>query len=285
MSGEGPTLFIRQGEYLAARARLRFQRAESLYAKKLPDRLRAHVLESLITDRLIGEEAARLHVRASTAAVAMEMTAVRAAYGEGELAGLLVDTYQSEADLTRAVEARLTRRALLEREAFAALTVSDAEVDAAMAALPEAEQKVPERIHAAQIVLPSEEEAETVVKALVKKDADFAAMARAASIAPEGARGGDLGWFARGEMPAVFDEACWPLQVDEVSRAVPSQFGFHVCKVLARAPERPRTPEELRPVVRERLLTEKRRQAEAGDLGRLRARYQVVRHEPAPAAE
>lgn len=285
VSGEGPTLTITEGEYKAARARLRFQRAESLYAKKLPERLREHVLESLITDRLLEVEAERLHVRASTAAAAREMASVRASYQEGELAGLLADTYQSEADLVRAVERRLTRQALLEREAFAHVAVGDAEVDAAVEALPEADKKVPEKIHAAQIVLPTEEEATTLVRALGRKDADFAALARAASIAPEGARGGDLGWFARGEMPAVFDEACWPLQPGEVSHVVPSQFGFHVCKVLERAPERPRTPEELRPTVRARLLTEARRAAEAEYLARLAARYQVVRHEPPPAEE
>jgi peptidyl-prolyl cis-trans isomerase C len=285
VSGEGPTLVIAQGEYRAARARLRFQRAESLYAKRLPDRLKDHVLDSLITDRLVAEEAERLQVRASTAAVARELAAVRAAYREGELQGLLVDTYQTEADLARSVETRLVRRALLEREAFGAVKVSDAEVEAGVQALPDADKKVPERVHAAQIVLPTEEEALTVVRALARKDADFGALARAASIAPEASQGGDLGWFGRGEMPAVFDEACWPLQPGEVSHVVPSQFGFHVCKVLERAPERARTLEELRPGVRARLLTEKRREAEAQYLGRLRARYQVVRHEPPPATE
>ncbi len=68
----------------------------------------------------------------------------------------------------------------------------------------------------------------------VKKGANFAALAKKYSIdKASGAKGGDLGFFPRGQMVAPFDKAAFSMKVGEI-RLVKSQFGWHIIKVTAR---------------------------------------------------
>lgn len=276
VEGEAP-LIITVGQYRAASARLRLQLEESLHAEALPEALSEHVLDELIRGRLVTREAERLGVKASTTAVAREMASLRATYPEQELAQRLANTYQTEADLVRVIEWRLLASALLYQDAFKGLEVDDAELQALWQDLKPAERTKAPRIHAAQIVLATEEEAEAVHRAL-SRGADFATTARALSIAPEGARGGDLGWFAQGDMPKVFDGMCDPLEIGALSAVTPSPFGFHICVVLGREALRELTFDEMKAQLRERKLADKRREAESKYLAELQARYEVQRH-------
>ena len=64
-----------------------------------------------------------------------------------------------------------------------------------------------------------------------KAGADFATLARDYSEGPNAFKGGDLGFFARGEMVKSFDEAVFKLQPGQISDVVRSELGFHVIKL------------------------------------------------------
>ncbi|HEY7531062.1 MAG TPA: peptidylprolyl isomerase, partial [Gemmatimonadota bacterium] len=60
---------------------------------------------------------------------------------------------------------------------------------------------------------------------------DFAELAREASQDPGSARrGGDLGFFTRGQMVPEFDRVAWSLPEDSVSAPFASPFGWHIVK-------------------------------------------------------
>ena len=76
---------------------------------------------------------------------------------------------------------------------------------------------------------------------------DFAALANQFTEDPSGkGSGGDLGWFARGTMVKLFEEAAFALKPGEVSGVVETMFGLHVIKLEEQRPPAPGTAEQVR---------------------------------------
>jgi|APFre7841882724_1041349.scaffolds.fasta_scaffold00237_6 peptidyl-prolyl cis-trans isomerase D len=92
---------------------------------------------------------------------------------------------------------------------------------------------------------------------------DFAELAKKHSEDP-GSRdsGGDLGWFARGEMVPEFEGAVFNAKPGDLVGPVESQYGFHIIKVEGFTPERQQPFEEVEEQVKARVL-EGRAAAEA----------------------
>ncbi len=72
--------------------------------------------------------------------------------------------------------------------------------------------------------------AEKVLKQ-VRDGGDFAELAKKHSDGPTKEKGGDLGYFARGQMVKSFDEAAFNLEQGEISDIIRTRFGFHIIKM------------------------------------------------------
>ena len=74
------------------------------------------------------------------------------------------------------------------------------------------------------------------------KGADFEQTARAVSECPSAKKGGDIGEFARGgRLPKEIEEQAFRQDVGEIGPVVCSPMGFHILKVAAKMPKRPKT--------------------------------------------
>ena len=87
------------------------------------------------------------------------------------------------------------------------------------------------KVHAAHILVKTEQEANSILFDL-KRGASFEEMAKKHSICPSRSKGGDLGWFGKGQMVKEFETAAFSLPVGELSKPVKTQFGYHIIKVL-----------------------------------------------------
>jgi len=93
--------------------------------------------------------------------------------------------------------------------------------------------KPEEEVHARHILLPTEAEAQDVIKQL-KGGADFAKLAQDKSHDTGSAKqGGDLGYFTRAVMVKQFADAAFSMKPNEISdKPIKTEFGYHVIQVL-----------------------------------------------------
>lgn len=102
----------------------------------------------------------------------------------------------------------------------------------------------PLMVRARQIVVATEEEADSLRTRLVRGE-DFAELAKLHSLSPDAANGGDLGVFAKGQMPEEFDDIVFRYRVGNISKVVHSPYGYHLFKVEERLRPRALPMEEV----------------------------------------
>ncbi len=91
------------------------------------------------------------------------------------------------------------------------------------------------QIRLAHILVRSRAEADRAL-ARIREGTPFENVAATVSIDQTAAMGGDLGYMRRGEMVHELEEAAFALKVGEVSDVIPSNYGYHIIKVLDRHP-------------------------------------------------
>ena len=112
--------------------------------------------------------------------------------------------------------------------------------------------KVAEQVQVRHILIASPDDAGRAKAAQVLVDlqggADFAALAKEYSADPgSAAKGGELGFFAKGAMVPEFEEAAFALKKKgELSGLVKTKFGYHILQLEARRPAGVRSFEEVR---------------------------------------
>jgi parvulin-like peptidyl-prolyl isomerase len=140
---------------------------------------------------------------------------------------------------------------------------------------------IPEAVRAAHVIKnvddkTSEESALAAIRIVderIKAGGDFETIADELSDCP--GRGGDLGWFPRGEMVPEFDAVVFALNAGEISPVFRTPFGFHIAKVYDHVAQRMATFEEARPQIERQLMTEKHQKALERLCDYLRARATV----------
>lgn len=119
-----------------------------------------------------------------------------------------------------------------------------------------------ESVHARHILVKTEGEAKAVVNQLKGLRGDtlkskFIELAKEKSTGPSGPKGGDLGYFAQGQMVPEFNTKVFSMTVGTVSAPVKTQFGYHVIYLEDKKAGKTRAYTEVKSFIEQRLKMEK----------------------------
>lgn len=206
----------------------RFNRSGLKAERDAGAELKREFLNRLIERTMMLREAQRKRIKVGLPEINERIAAFKTEHGKDvkeELAGMGIDFEKWKSDLWE----ELMMQRLLTREVYKRVSVSSAEVRRYYQANPQEFEK-PEQVRVRQIVTDTEVEAKKALTAL-QSGADFAAVAREKSTAPEAANGGDLGYFAMGEMPGEFN-VVFGLPKNGLSSIVKSPYGYHIFKLV-----------------------------------------------------
>lgn len=232
------------------------------------------LVDDMINRRLLLQEADRNNVIVSIDDVESAYQRVRGGWEDSAFAEVLEQKDMTPAELKRELRDVITIRKYFRDQVFARIPVTDDEIEGYLREHPEMTLE-PEKIRVRQIVVKTQPEA-TNVQAELGRGMTFEDAAMKYSLTPDGKSGGDLGFFGRGTMPRFFDEVCFDLKIDEVSKVIPSEYGFHLFKLVDRRPEHQRSMEQVRDEVEALLRREKERDAQRRKIEELRRQSKIV---------
>ena len=138
----------------------------------------------------------------------------------------------------------------------------------------------PEAVTLRQIVVPTLNEARDLLRRLRREPRAFDTLARTRSRGPEGASGGYMGRFERGQLPPELEASAFALPEGGTSDVVATSLGYHVLRVDARQPARELSLEEARSLIHARLRRERAEDAQrefiAGVLARAKVNHEAA---------
>ena len=236
--------------------------------------LRRATLEEMIDRALVLAAAQQAGVTVSAENVDREILRLKAEYHGANFDEALAEGQLSQQELRERTRNRLIVEHYYVEEVFSRVAVTDAEIEAYYKEHAE-DFSQPEQVRAAQIVVKTLEEARRILNEIRSKGMGFDEAARRYSLSPDAKVGGDLGFFRKGVMPQVFDQACFSLAAGQISEVVTSDYGFHLFKVLDKRPAEKRSLDRAWAEVEKKLLRHKQEEAQKAALQALRAKANI----------
>jgi parvulin-like peptidyl-prolyl isomerase len=244
-------------------------------------RIQREVLDRMIGEELLWQEASRRDVVATDADVEAAVADIAERFGSVEKfrMRLAIDGW-TEAEYAGRIRREVSTRNFVEQALLAGVSVSDTEIHGFYIDNPE-QMRRPEQVAVRHILIklaPGSdaavvEAARGRIEALrveAAGGADFAQLARVHSEDSSASNGGDLGFISRGQMVRPFEEAAFALSPAEVSGVVRTIYGLHIIKAEARRGGELIPEAELREPIHDYLYSRKRQQAIRDEIARLR---------------
>lgn len=184
------------------------------------------IVDTLITNKVIEQEAEKQGVKISADAIEEELDAFIESYGGEESfnaaleqSGISLDNFKYD------IEIYLMTKELMSPD----IKVTEEDMETYFEEN-KAEFAQAEEVQASHILVEDEATAKEVLEK-VNAGEDFAELAKEYSTDGTAENGGDLGFFGTGQMVEPFEKAAFALEIGEVSDIVETEYGFHIIKV------------------------------------------------------
>jgi len=176
------------------------------------------VLERLITEKIILQEASKKNITVTDKEIEEEMARIKGMFPtEQEFINAVKQYYGMSVDMLRQ---RIKLDKLANKVRTADIKVSDAEMSKFLG----------ERRYLRHILVREESEAKAI-QALLKDNGDFAQLAKQRSTDPGSkSRGGLLGFVKKGDMVPDFEKVAFALKEGETSSIVKTPYGYHLIR-------------------------------------------------------
>ena len=233
-------------------------------------KVQKEILESLVDERLMLDEARRMKLDVNPGEIDAEIESLKSKRGwdDQKLAAVLAQAgFPSVADYRKHRERQRLIDQVLNFRVRGRTRVDEEAVKAAVEAELGADGGLLESraahilIRADEFVTPSRveeilENLNAIRAQITSGEISFEDAARRHSEDPAGRAGGDTGWFGKGEFAPSFESAVLRLSVGEISKAVRTEFGFHLIKLVdqRREPVSSTKRQEVTAKIRTRML-------------------------------
>ncbi len=232
------------------------------------EELKKDILEGLIEREVLYQESQKAGIKIADQKVDDQVAAIKKRFpNEEEFKKALAGMGLTEKEVREQIQHGLAIRELIDQKVANKVVITDEETKAYYDANPQLFNQ-PEEVKASHILIKVEPTADDATKAAARKKiedlqqklragGDFAELAKENSEGPSNVRGGDLGYFKRGQMVKPFEDVAYSMKIDEVSDLVETRFGYHLIKVSDKKPEQTLAYADVKDKIAQRLKQEK----------------------------
>ncbi|RLB27217.1 MAG: peptidylprolyl isomerase [Deltaproteobacteria bacterium] len=230
--------------------------------------LQKNLLESLINRELLYQESQKRGIKVDEAQIQKQFEAVKKHYpDEATFKKALEMAHYTESGVRSQLKRAIAIDRFIEQELKSKMQISDKEVRDFYDSHSDLFRR-PSQVRASHILVklsanPTKEEKDRAMKKVkeiqekIRNGADFAELAKKYSDGPSAKRGGDLGYFSKGQMVKPFEDAAFALDKGQVSDVVQTIFGYHLIKVTDKRPETSMPFEEVKDRLKNYLVDQK----------------------------
>jgi peptidyl-prolyl cis-trans isomerase C len=236
------TIDMQTFEQEVAKYMMQYQGARKNLPPAFMQQIRTQAINTLINREVLLQESEKRGIKADKEAVQKGLKSVQNRFPSKEkFQEALKNLKLTQKDFERQYMQQSKIQTLLDQEIISKINIKE---DDAKAYFDANSQQFDEKeqVHARHILIKVEKNADEKTKAEARKKLvgiqkkimsgeDFAEMAKQHSQGPSNVKGGDLGYFGKGQMVKPFEEVAFKLAAGEVSDIVETRFGYHLIKV------------------------------------------------------
>jgi len=279
------------------------------FAEQYEKQLREQVLEQTIRRHLLDEKVKEANIVVTDEEVMNQIKEIAASQREPlsleEFKKKMEEYGQSFENVKADVRDGLARNKFMQRHWAGKINVTEEDARKYYDENPK-QFETPEQVRASHILIKPEftdpnvnpnadpNEAKAVAKAeaedlleQLKDGADFVELAKTHSDCPSAPKGGDLGFFSKGETTPAFEKAAFGLEVGQISDVVETEYGYHIIKVTEHKEASTATFEQVEDDIIKQLIQQKQSELAEEYIESLKAEADIVypsRKEPVSEA-
>jgi peptidyl-prolyl cis-trans isomerase C len=239
------TIDMQTFEQEVAKYMMQYKGAQGNLPPGFMQQIRTQAINTLINREVLLQESEKRGIQANKEEVQKGIKSVQDRFPSQEkFQEALKNLNLTQKDFEQQYMQQSKIQALLDQEIISKIKIKEDEAKAYFDAnSAQFDQK--ETVRARHILMKVEKTADEKTKAEARKKLaevqkkimageDFAEMAKQHSQGPSNVKGGDLGYFGKGQMVKPFEEVAFKLAAGEVSDIVETRFGYHLIKVVDR---------------------------------------------------